>query len=177
MSDQDVAALQNVVLSAVDKAAACIDEHALRLNPHLWRKEDMRSVYSDRDKYAQLPWSSDWPVVKAFAKQNCGLNADDVRLAYHGTKNTNRVKHILLEGYDPKYNTHGGSGFRSPDGAYFGVRPEVAQKYGDVLLFIVPKTACESVRGDGAFLAPASSTLPVGTYQRPSKWGFGNLFL
>ena len=66
MSDQDVAALQNVVLSAVDKAAACIDEHAL--NPHLWRKEDMRSVYSDRDKYAQLPWSSDWPVVKAFAK-------------------------------------------------------------------------------------------------------------
>ena len=83
------------------------------------------------------------------------------------------MKHILLEGYDPKYNTHGGSGFRSPDGAYFGVRPEVAQKYGDVLLFIVPKTACESVRGDGAFLAPASSTL----YQRPSKWGFGNLFL
>ena len=59
---------------------------------------------------------------------NCGLNADDVRLAYHGTKNTNRVKHILLEGYDPKYNKHGGSGFRSPDGAYFGVRPEVAQK-------------------------------------------------
>ena len=49
MSDEDVAALQSVVLRAVESAPGCIDGHVLRLNPHLWRKEDMRSVYSDRD--------------------------------------------------------------------------------------------------------------------------------
>ena len=177
MSDENVAALQSVVLRAVESAPGCIDGHVLRLNPHLWRKEDMRSVYNDRDKHAQLPWGSEWPVVKTFARFHPGLSADDVCVAYHGTKNTNRVKHILNEGYEPKYNKHGGNGFRSPDGAYFGVIPEVAQKYGDLLLFIIPKTACGTVRGDGAFLAPAISTLPVGTYQRPSNYGFGNLFL
>ena len=134
-------------------------------------------MYNDRDKHAQLPWGPDWPVVKTFAGLHLGLSYEDVCVAYHGTKNKNRVQHILYEGYEPKYNKHGGNGFRSPDGAYFGVIPEVAQKYGDLLLFIVPKTACGTVRGDGAFRAPAISTLPVGTYQRPSNYGFGNLFL
>ena len=59
-----------------------------------------------------------------------GLNAGDLCVAYHGTKNTNRVMHILHEGYDPKYNKPGGSGFTSADGAYFGVRFDVAQQYG-----------------------------------------------
>ena len=142
MSDENVAALQSVVLRAVESAPGCIDGHVLRLNPHLWRKEDMRSVYNDRDKHAQLPWGPDWPVVKTFAGLHLGLSYEDVCVAYHGTKNTSRVMHILYEGYEPKYNRPGGFGFRSPDGAYFGVIPEVAQKYGELLLFIVPKTAC-----------------------------------
>ena len=176
MEDEVVAALHSVVLRAVD-SAACIDGHVLKLNPYFWRKEDMRSVYDDRDKHAQLPWSAEWPVVKTFARLHPGLSADDVCVAYHGTKNINRVQHILHEGYDPKHNR---PGFRSPDrmrdGAYFGVSADVAQKYGSLLLFIVPKTACAPVRDDGAFLAPATSTLPVGTYQRTSKYGFDDLF-
>ena len=168
----------SAVLRAVDSAAGYIDGHVLRLNPHLWRKEDMRLVYDDHSKYAQLPWGSEWPVVNRFAMRHPGLGVDDVCVAYHGTKNTNRVMHILHEGYDPKHNKPGGSGFTSPDGAYFGVRADVAQKYGDVLLFIVLREHCghKQIRGDGAFLAPASSTLPVGAYQRPSNYGFGDLF-
>ena len=177
MSGASVATLQSVVLRAVDSAPGCIDGHVLRLNPHFWRTEDMRSVYNDRDMYAQLPWGSEWPVVKAIASLHPRLSADDVCLAFHGTKDTNLVKHILHEGYEPKYNKHGGSGFKSPDGAYFGINAEVAQKYGKVLLFVIPKTACGGVRGDGAFHAPASSTLSVGAYQLPSNYGFGNLFL
>lgn len=172
-----LAALQSAVLFAVDLAAESINGHVLRLNPHLWRKEDMRSVYRDRGNGSQLPWSSEWPVVKQFEVLHPGLGADDVCVVYHGTRNTNRVKHILLEGYDARFNKPGSYGTLSRDGAYFGVSASVAQSYGEVILFIVPKAACGTVRGDGAFLAPACSTLPVGTYQRPSNWGFGDLFL
>eukprot|EP00966_Prymnesium_polylepis_P017523 404143-Prymnesium_polylepis.2 len=89
MSDENVAALQSVVLRAVESAPGCINGHVL-------------SVQRSRQTRTAPAWGSEWPVLKTFARLHPGLSADDVCVADHGTKNTNLVKHILHEGVRAK---------------------------------------------------------------------------
>jgi len=54
---------------------------------------------------------------------------------------------------------------------------DVYPHYGDVVLFLIPKSAWDGkTRGDGAFQAHECDALPIGTYQSPSGYNFGDLF-
>ncbi|KAJ1479140.1 hypothetical protein T484DRAFT_3639579 [Baffinella frigidus] len=105
-----VAALQRAVFGVLPSAAR-VEGFELRLNPHLWPKEDQRDVYSNPGAArggppspAELrPWSQAWAgsvgwggsVLDSLVARHPGLNASDLRLAYHGAKNSHRVSCIL----------------------------------------------------------------------------------
>jgi len=190
-----VAALQTAVLDALPSAARVEGSKVLlRLNPHLWRREDQWDVYHQPGAAlggppspAELrPWNMTWAggegwggsVLKSFVERHPGLQASDLRLAYHGPKNDHRMADILFEGLDPKHKRS--SCGRIPAGAYFGATLEDCGQYvdrwpADVVLFAIPKAACGTTRGDGAFMASEYDALPVGAYQFPTNWSFWNL--
>ena len=179
MEPANLGKLQRAVLDAVthaDKSEGLV----VTMNPHLWRtKEDRLAAYRGQAADQLRPWDKEWAVLKGFLSKHPALGAGDFYLAYHGAKNTNRVKHILLEGLDRKYrrvNCAGPAGILR--GSFFGSTIEACKAYGDVVLFVIPKTAWDGkTRGDGAFQAQEQDALPIATYQRPSGYKFSNLFL
>jgi len=177
MEPDSLGQLQRAVLDAVVHADKS-DGLTITMNPYLWRPEDRLAAY--RDHADQLrSWDREWQVLKAFLSKHPALRVGDFYLAYHGAKNTNRVKHILLEGLDRKYrrmDCAGPAGILR--GSFFGANINVCKGYGDVVLFVIPKTAWDGkTRGDGAFQAQEQDALPIATYQRPSRYNFCNLFL
>ena len=165
--------LQNAALSLVQQADITKDERVLRMNPHLWRSDDMYTVYRDPTLRNQKLWNCDWPKLRSFVNRHGLIQTEDFQLAYHGARNSNRASHILFEGLDPKFRRQG-PGHR--DHAFFGVSTEACKAYGDIVLFVIPKSACSGVRGDGAFTAHEFDALPIGLYQYPSNWSFSDLF-
>ena len=154
-----VAALQRAVLDALPSAAR-VEGSNLRLNPHLWHREDQPDVYDQPGAArggppspAELrPWSMEWvggegwggSVLKSFVERHPGLHASDLRLAYHGAQNSNRMSRILFEGLDPKHKRPGHDGIRA--GAFFGATLEDCKQYADgwpadVVIFAIPKAA------------------------------------
>lgn len=178
MENASLDQLQRAVLDAVTHADKS-EGLTVSMNPHLWKPEDRLAAYRGQAANQLRPWDTEWAVLKAFLSRHPALRAGDFRLAYHGAKNTNRVKHILLEGLDRKYrrmNCAGPAGILR--GSFFGATIDACEGYGDVVLFVIPKTAWDGkTRGDGAFQAQEHDALPIATYQHPSRWNYCNLFL
>ena len=171
-----LARFQLAVLGALEHADTSEGLHLI-MNPHLWRPADRVAAYKQTSERLRA-WDSDWSVLKAFHERHPHLSAGDFCLAYHGAKNTNRVKHILLEGLDQKYRREDCSGPAGIQrGSFFGATVNVCKDYGDVVLFVIPKSARGHTRGDGAFQALEHDALPIATYKRPSGYNFVDLFL
>ena len=171
-----LARFQLAVLDALEHADTSEGLHLI-MNPHLWRPADRVAAYKQTSERLRA-WDSDWSVLKAFHERHPHLSAGDFCLAYHGAKNSNRVKHILLEGLDQKYRREDCSGPAGIQrGSFFGATVNVCKDYGDVVLFVIPKSACGKTRGDGAFQALEHDALPIATYKRPSGYNFVDLFL
>jgi hypothetical protein len=159
--------LKGIVLAAAERADD-VCGRKLIMNPHLWNREDMSGIFDGNTDPRQTPLSSSWPALTAFMAMHPSLSAGDVRLGYHGTKNGNRVSKILFEGLRPEW--------RRGRFCYFGVSAEACRQYGlDIAVFLIPKSACGTVRGDGAFDAQECDALPVAAYCRPSGYLFCNL--
>ena len=162
--------LQRAVLSLLPEANT-MEKYVLRMNPHLWCNDSTYAVYRDPNLRKLKRWNQDWPKLAAFLRRHPGIEANEMTLAYHATKNTFNVIRILFEGLDPKCRKF------TPllNKAYFGASTEACKQYGDIVLFAVPKSACCACN-DGTFVLHEYDALPIGTYQKPSSWSFGDLF-
>jgi hypothetical protein len=131
----------------------------------------MRSVYYDPSLRPLRDWNctGEWPALSMFLARYPNLKANDLRLAYHGAKNSYRATCIIYGGLDPRHRRF------HQTSAYFGVSLEAVKNYGDVVLFVIPKSACGTPRSDGAFTAQECDALPVATYVHRSPWTFGDL--
>ena len=163
--------LQRAVLSLIPDADA-MSQYQLRMNPHLWCNDSTYAVYRDPNLRTLKPWNREWPKLELFLQRHPGLVAGDLLLAYHGTPNRYNVSRILFAGLDPKCRRF------TPlfNKAYFGTSAEACRQHGDIVLFVVPKSAVTICNGDGVFSVNESDALPIGTYQKPSDWNFGDLF-
>ena len=176
-TDRRLVSLQVNVLAAIELLAEpSTDGSVLVMNPYLWKQEDMHSVYNDPSLRRLCEWNwTGWPVLSSFLVRHPNLNADHLRLAYHGAKNSYRATHILFEGLDPE---HRRGNYTS---AFFGVNLEAVRdygkvKYGEIVLFVIPKSACSTPRrSDGAFTAQECDALPVAIYIQRSNWTFSDL--
>jgi hypothetical protein len=70
----------------------------VNMNPHLWKPEDRVAAYRGEAADQLRAWDMEWAVLKWFLSKHPALGAGDFYLAYHGAKNTNRVKHSHLAG-------------------------------------------------------------------------------
>ena len=106
-------------------------------------------------------------MLDAFLQRNPNLTRKEVALAYHGTRNVDRVSHIMHDGLDPSQKSS-----RTKENAYFAVNSERCTKhqYDELILFVLPKSAIGTVRD--AFDAHVLDALPVAVYQRPTSDSF-----
>jgi hypothetical protein len=167
--------LQDFVLCWMEEAER--REHRnLVTNPHLWATEDRKETFYKPEKQRDRPWTLDWQPLLSFLEQcpefadNGGDASDFFRLGYHGTRNTYRVTCILEEGLKESHR-------RVKRSAFFGVNLDAVKQYGEPILFLLLKSKMGGVRGDGAFGMEECFSLPVGYWQRPSRYSFSDLFL
>lgn len=147
--------------------------YELALNPHIWANpsDQRKNVYKNSESRWSCEWaSSDWPVLTAFLQKHTPLRESNLKIGFHGAKNSYRVSCILKEGL----RISGGGC------SYFGETPEDCRQYahdaGSIVIFVLVRDACSGTRGDGAFSAQSSAALPVGTFQKDSNWRFKDLF-
>jgi len=93
----------------------------------------IRTCDADYTISREQPWNEEWPVLATFLQRNPDLKKlSDITLAYHGTRNVNRVSHIMFEGIEPSSKSV------REGHAFFGINGERCKEYAELIVFAIP---------------------------------------